>query len=263
MEKIAIIVAAHKPYWMPKNQAMYIPLQVGAASKPSIGFPRDDRGFHISDKNKTFCELTGQYWAWKNVEAEIYGLCHYRRYFGTCQFWRSKQERILSALSIVTYFKRYDMVLPRKRHYWIETNRSQYEHAHHEIDLSVTQAVLAEQYPEYIPAWHVTMHRTCGHRFNMFLMRRNLFLAYTEWLFSILFAVEKRLDISTYSEKDQRVFGYLAERLLDVWVEHNQVTYAECAVVNLESQYWTHKIIRFIGRKLYAELTVFRRHSLE
>lgn len=252
MEKIAIIVATHKPYWMPIEQSIYIPLHAGSAGKPSIGFQRDDDGSNISEKNKTFCELTGHYWAWKNLDADIYGLCHYRRYFGTRQFWKKKKERILKAALIERYFKRCDMVLPRKRHYWIETNQSQYEHAHHANDLVVVQSVLRELCPEYLPAWHTSMQRTSGHRFNMFLMRRNVFIAYSKWLFSVLFEVEKRLDISDYSEKDKRVFGYVAERLLDVWVEHNQIVFAECAVVNLEKQNWTQKILSFIGRKLRA-----------
>lgn len=249
MDRIAIIVAAHKPYWMPEGQPVYVPLHVGSLNQPSLGWQRDDEGCSISDKNQTFCELTGHYWAWKNVDADIYGLCHYRRYFGTRQFWKTKKERILTAESIHKRFKRCDLVLPPKRHYWIETNRSHYEHAHHANDLIVAQAVLQELYPAYLPAWHAVMRRKSGHRFNMFLMRRNVFLAYSEWLFSVLFEMEKWLDMSGYSEKDRRVFGYVAERLLDVWVAHNHIAYEECAVVNFENQHWLRKIMDFVKRK--------------
>ena len=41
----------------------------------------DNSGEHISELNKAYCELTTQYWAWKNMEADYYGFCHYRRYF--------------------------------------------------------------------------------------------------------------------------------------------------------------------------------------
>ena len=40
----------------------------------------DDTGDNISDLAKYFSELSVQYWAWKNVDADYYGLCHYRRY---------------------------------------------------------------------------------------------------------------------------------------------------------------------------------------
>ena len=82
MEKnIKVIVAAHKKYQMPENE-MYIPVQVGAEGKEKIeGYTQDNTGDNISSKNPYFCELTGLYWAWKNLDADYKGLVHYRRYF--------------------------------------------------------------------------------------------------------------------------------------------------------------------------------------
>ena len=76
-----IIIAAHKPYRMPEDP-MYVPVHVGASGKDDIGFVRDDSGDNISELNPEFCELTGFYWAWKNLDADYIGLVHYRRYFG-------------------------------------------------------------------------------------------------------------------------------------------------------------------------------------
>ena len=78
--KIRMIVATHKPYWMPEDP-VYLPVQVGAAGRESLGFQRDDEGENISAKNPNYCELTGLYWAWKNLDADYIGLVHYRRYF--------------------------------------------------------------------------------------------------------------------------------------------------------------------------------------
>ena len=80
MKDIKIIVATHKPYEMPIDK-MYMPIHVGAEGKDNIGFQRDDCGINISDKNYSFCELTGLYWAWKNIEFDYLGLVHYRRHF--------------------------------------------------------------------------------------------------------------------------------------------------------------------------------------
>lgn len=245
---IKVLVAAHKPYWMPEDP-VFLPMQVGSEGKAAIGFQRDDQGENISARNFSFCELTGLYWMWKHVDAEVYGLCHYRRYFAK-GFLGPKKGRLLTGRDAEALMEKTDILLPRKRHYYIETNYSQYVHAHHEEDLTATKALLAEVCPEYLTAWDKTMQQRNGHRFNMFLMRRPLFESYCAWLFDILFRLEARLDISSYSPKDQRVFGYVAERLMDVWVETNGISYKECPVVNLERQYWGKKIYSFISRKL-------------
>ena len=79
---IKIYVVCHKPSYVPKNPYLY-PIQVGTAlsGKKLDGMLHDNDGDNISDKNKTYCELTAQYWAWKNDEADYYGFFHYRRYF--------------------------------------------------------------------------------------------------------------------------------------------------------------------------------------
>ena len=90
MEKIKIIVATHKKYQMPE-ETIYLPLQVGKEGKETIGYQGDNQGENISEKNPYFCELTGLYWAWKNLDADYIGLVHYRRYF-TNQRNLSKKE---------------------------------------------------------------------------------------------------------------------------------------------------------------------------
>ncbi len=66
MLDIKIFVVCHKPSYVPKNPYLY-PIQVGTAlaSNKLLGMLHDDEGDNISNKNKTYCELTAQYWAWK------------------------------------------------------------------------------------------------------------------------------------------------------------------------------------------------------
>ena len=80
MEKIQILVTTHKKYEMPK-ESYYLPIHVGRDGKESIGYIGDNTGDNISLKNPYYCELTGVYWAWKNLEADYVGLVHYRRQF--------------------------------------------------------------------------------------------------------------------------------------------------------------------------------------
>ena len=151
-----------------------------------------------------------------------------------------------------TWLNGKDAVFPRKRNYYIETNYSQYIHAHHEKDLIITREILVEKYPDYIQAWEDVMGRTSGHRFNMFIMKAPLFVAYSEWLFSVLFELENRLDISRYNSYDRRVFGFVAERLLDVWVVKNNVLYSEKGIYETESTNWLKKGSAFIWRKFFS-----------
>ena len=249
--EIRIIIATHKPYWMPEDP-MYLPVHVGAAGKDSIGFQRDDEGENISRKNANYCELTGLYWAWKNLDADYIGLAHYRRHFSNGKRFGGKKEKVILREELEEKLKEADVLLPNPRNYRIETNYSQYVHAHHARDLATTRKILAEKDPEYIRAWDESMKKPTGHRFNMFVMKKDLFDAYCAWLFSILSELEQRLDISSYSDYDKRVFGFVSERLLDVWIGTNRIGYLDIPYVFMENQNWLVKGGNFLRRKLFS-----------
>lgn len=245
---IKILVATHKTYAMPDDTA-YLPVQAGAALNPPLNYTGDNTGDNISAKNKNFCELTVLYWAWKNLKADYIGLVHYRRHFAGKRNG-NKQDRIITSAQVEKILSEVPLIMPQKRNYYIESNYSQYIHAHHAEDLSVTRNILKEKYPDYLTAYDTIMKRTSGYRFNMCIMRKDLLDAYCTWLFDILFEIERRLDISEYSAYDARVFGFISERLLDVWVERNQPPMKILPIVNLESQHWGKKIYNFLLRKL-------------
>lgn len=172
MTNIKIIVATHKNYWMPEDN-MYIPVYVGAEGKDlDLGYTKDNTGDNISKKNKNYCELTGLYWAWKNIDAEYIGLAHYRRHFCIKGAKGSKEEKVLTFPQAAELVKDNDIILPNPRNYYIETNYSQYAHAHHAIDLDTTRDILCEKYPAYVKAYDSSMKKTIGHRFNMFIMKK-------------------------------------------------------------------------------------------
>ena len=119
--KTNIIIATHKNYPLLKDDR-YLPVFVGAAvSDLDLPYQRDDEGENISDLNPYFCELTGLYWAWKNLKADYVGLCHYHRYLD------------LTNIKI----ENYDIILPKKRHYYIETIYDQYRHSHGSFGLDI------------------------------------------------------------------------------------------------------------------------------
>ena len=102
MKDIKVIVAAHKKYQMPKD-TMYIPVQVGAEGKNIIEeYKQDSEGENISNKNPYYCELTGLYWAWKNLEADYIGLVHYRRYFTkNVKIPKNEKEKLFLSGSLI------------------------------------------------------------------------------------------------------------------------------------------------------------------
>ncbi len=247
---IKIIVATHKEYWMPAEE-MYFPIQAGADLHPDIdlGYHKDNTGDNISIKNPNYCELTALYWAWKNLSADYLGLAHYRRHFSGGKLFGNKKERVLTQKEAEEKLRQAEILLPKQRHYRIETNYSQYVHAHHAADLDMTREILSEHYPEYAAAFDTVMRRTYGHRFNMFIMKRDLADAWCAWMFDVLFELEKRLDLFGYSEQDSRVFGFVGERLLDVWLETNRLRYLDIPYVFMESQNWFTKGGKFLMRK--------------
>lgn len=246
---LKVLVATHKKYWMPED-ACYLPLHVGREGKNDLGYVGDNTGDNISNKNANYCELTGLYWAWKNLNCEYIGLCHYRRYFAKKEKVRDKKERIMGAHDYESLLEKYDVILPTKRNYYIETVRSQYEHAHVKSDLDTVKQVIDELYPDYSNAFEVVMNRRRLHILNMFVMKKSLFDEYCKWLFTILFEVEKRVDISSYSVYEARIFGFLSERLFNVWLEKQQLNCKEVPVVFLEKQNWAKKITKFLICKI-------------
>ena len=249
---IKILVTAHKKYWMPTDP-VYLPLQVGAEGKPDLGYTKDNTGDNISSKNPHYCELTGIYWAWKNLQADYIGLCHYRRYFTKPGFFmrspQNKRRSILTSADWEQLVRKNDIIVPDKRCYYIETIKQQHCHAHNPKDFALCEKLVRKKYPSFAMAWDIVMARTWGHKFNMLVMQHRYYDEYCSFIFDILFTLEKQIDISQYDANEARVFGYLGELLLDVWLEAKHYPYAEQNVDFMEDQNWLVKGTGFLKRK--------------
>ena len=246
---IKIVVASHKPYWMP-DDSMYVPVQVGAAGKESIpGFQRDDEGDNISEKNPYYCELTALYWAWKNLDADYIGLAHYRRHFAGCG-----ERGVLTAEEAASMVAESAIVLPPKRHYFIETVGAHYSHTFDGDHIDVVRNVLHRTSPEVLKAFNRHMDERSSHIWNMLIMRRDVLDSWCSWLFPVLGQIEKNIDFSAMSPFEARVIGRLSERLLDPWLECSNQQCAERSITSLEGERWLSKgrsflAAKFLGRK--------------
>ncbi|RRK09478.1 DUF4422 domain-containing protein [Lactiplantibacillus garii] len=251
---VQIYVAAHKPYRMPVSKT-YQPIFVGAAVNGGVplNYQPDNTGDNISTKNPNYNELTAIYWIWKNCHADVKGIVQYRRYLSNNP--KQRLAGILDKNEINRLLNERDVIVPRKRHYYIETNYSHYIHAHHQEPLDTMRKVVRKTQPDYLSDYDVVMHRTSAHMFNMMIMPADKFDAYAEWLFSILFKVEAAVDISHYDSREARVFGYLSELLLDVWLRHNQLSFAEVPVMYMEKQQLPAKAYNLLKRKFFPQAT--------
>ena len=248
--RIKIMVAAHKEFPMPRDKQLYLPVLVGAEknwNKCIVGYQRDDEGENISKKNSNYNELTAIYWAWKNLkDTDAIGLVHYRRFLVNS----SSSKKIITGDRVEQLLSDFDVIVPKRRKYYIESNYSHYIHAHHREPLDILRRVIKKQDYRYLMAFDKVMRADSAHMFNMFVMKRKLFNEYASWLFSLLSEVEKRVDISEYDQQEARVFGYLSEILLDVWLETNKISYVEVPWKQIGKRHLFKKAIRFLGRKI-------------
>lgn len=241
MEKVQILVATHKRYEMP-NCNYYLPIHVGKEGKEFIGYIGDNTGENISLKNHNYSELTGIYWAWKNLKSEYIGLVHYRRYFkGKNKRINSLFDTILSNDEIDKLLEKNDIILPKKRKYYIENLYNHYKHTMYVEPLDITKNIIERKYPEYLKEFNKLHKRISAHMFNMFIMKKEYFDKYCKWLFDILEELETKVDSSQYDSFHARFYGRISELLLDVWIDTNGLNYIEVPIMNMEKVNWFKK----------------------
>lgn len=230
---VNIYIASHKKFeQFPLKD--YRVLQVGAEGKESLGYLRDNTGDNISYKNPNYCELTGLYWIWKNdKKSDVTGLVHYRRYFSTAKF-SSSSAYFLDGTEIGEILRNYDIILP-KREWLKETAWEEYYMVSGlEKDLKRVEKIIGEVYPECMPAFCEYFYQNRSWLYNMMICRKELFDEYCEWLFDILFRLETQVDYKDYSDYQKRIFGFMSERLLNVWVIYKNLKVKELRTVNTE-----------------------------
>ncbi len=252
ISKAKVLIATHKAYEFPQDM-MYLPVQVGKSlSQDDLGYAKDDMGENISEKNRSFNELTALYWAWKNdifKGHDICGLVHYRRYFAG-KSASVKGKDVLGSDEVTSLMREYDVIVPKRRRYYVETIKDHYAHAHHKKDLDIIRQLILEHSGEYTDAFDSVMQQRSLYLYNMFLMRPALFTAYCEWVFPLLFELERRIDISDYDDYQRRVFGFLSERLFNVWLLRHDLKVKESPVVNIEGEELLRKGINMLKRKI-------------
>lgn len=263
-KSIKILVCYHKQDILFDSDILQ-PIHVGASmSKEILDIQRDDEGVNISEKNSSFCELTAMYWAWKNCRTvSIVGLFHYRRFFDTSGFsqWRNRQQLVDPSIiqskfeSTHNYEKElenYDVILATPK-YLSRSVFVSYRRDHHVADLEHLERIIDEYYPEYIDAYNKVMNSHHFSPFNMFIARWEWFDQYCEWLFGILFKLENVVVISE-DKYQKRVFGFIAERLLNVYCVHHNCRIKYSPILSLDSNLKIKSNVLFQAKRICTSI---------
>lgn len=231
------------------DNPLYVPVRCGAVfdkEKPR-GLLGDDTGDNISDKRGSFCEFTVQYWAWKNVRADYYGLCHYRRYL-SFSGWEyrtadhglvpcavlspSSMERfgLLNAEAMEEEIAQYDLIIPQPApvermplpHGRASTVRQLWE-AHDGIFFE--KKVIDHMFflinklaPEYNTAAKEYFNSNLHRGYNCYVMKVELFDRLCRFQFPIMETIERELDATGYTAEMCRTPAYVGEMLFGIFL---------------------------------------------
>lgn len=235
--KMGMYVITHK--YMEKEIKLpngYKWLYVGAHKQceRKAGYLFDDDGNNISVLNDRFCELTGLYWIRHNSNEKTKGLTHYRRFF-THNPLSENKKYYFTVEEIEKMLDLHDCIVA-SRIYFPDANIAEhYNRAHYKKDLMLLKETILEVAPDYIDAYNQAFSEKYLFPYNMIIAHDAIFCQYCDWLFNILFELQKKDNVSSYNQYQGRIYGFLAERLLHVWLIHNNVNYKELPVVQLGS----------------------------
>lgn len=149
---------------------------------------------NISYLNKSVCEFTGMYWAWKNYPLK--------------EFVMFNQYRIkldVEGLDIEKTFQKHDVILPE--HYnFTTTIANHYRYCHNIEDLNLLANAVKERYPEYSETVQKCFYKN-NHFYsnNLFVMRREDFLRFCEFTYNILKDICNAYGITSYEDCVKRV----------------------------------------------------------
>ncbi len=169
----------------------------------------DDTGDNLSKLNRSLSEMSAIYWAWKNYKElgnpKYIGFAHYRRLI------RPDGE-----------LNNFDIYVSKK--YILKKSESvfnQYINSHKKEDIEIAIKILKEKFPDYALSADEYLQDNKAYFNNLFIMRKEIFFEYCEWLFSILFEVQNQIDLNDFKTQDGKcVLAFLSERLSGIFMHH-------------------------------------------
>ena len=100
------------------------------------------------------------------------------------------------------------------------TNYEFYAKEHYAKDLDIVLDLIKKKTPKVYPfALKALYSKECFFA-NMMIMKKEYFNEYCEWIFDILFEAERLIDITQYDSYQKRIWGFIAERLSNCFLEY-------------------------------------------
>lgn len=266
------ITYGNKPYYA---EDLFLPIVAGGGRGNDI--LSDNTGDNISAKNNRYGELTAVYWAWKNLkDVEIIGLSHYRRFLARRKGFLSSNFRItLDMLKkdrhhqpklFVSDVEKYDFVM---QHHWTlpETNRDLFINSHHCPEaIEIARGVIAEMHPQALSTFDEYWSDNKSIMWCIFVTKWKNFCHLCDWMFPVLFEIERRLELERYKGYDQRIIAFLYERLINIYLRSEKKTVKEVPVYVVVDErchnVWLQEINKYIMKLSSAilgkELCLFK-----
>lgn len=248
---IKVIVITYKDCDMPSD-SMYFPICVGAGRDTlAYKFTPDNTGDNISDKNSQYSEFTALYWAWKNLDCDYLGLAQYRRHMTLRRFGKSL-DNVLTTEEALNILKTNDAVAVCRK--YPETVKNHYINCHHNLKemmsrhIELLREIIGEMAPDYIDEFDTVMNGHKAYMFNMFIMKKADADEYCEWIFPILFEIERKIKDTELEYP--RLVGTLGEFLLSMWFLKNK---KKVKTVRLYQPELKSQILRFFYRRFFEK----------
>ena len=270
-KSVEIYILTHKKITEPYDASLYKPILNGSFKvTDDFGYIRDDSGDSISDLNDYYGELSGEYWVWKHSNADIIGFCHYRRWFS-----KKLTLKKITKEDVVKDLEEHDIILPHKLCY----NESLYDiqkrlditepnyDATYEDYLKVEE-VFEKFFPDYAKCYHDVMNGNILWAHTIFISSREIADEYFKWIFEVFNKLTEEIDLKKYNRdfRDPRVFAFIAERLLTVYVIKNNLKVKEYELIYSERKFPILPVIyaryprfRIVERSIYNLLKLFNK----
>lgn len=239
-DNIQLYIVTHKFFTPPKGN-MYVPIWAGKCNGNEMHIAGDAVGDSISELNPLINECTSLYWVWKNTHSDFVGFCHYRRYFSN---GFSENEltpvNLLDDEYIHNTFLEYDMIVSKPVFFNPETVKNQLEQTlcpkSFDKGFNLVRNTIAQKYPDYLQDFDEFFDGHFFYSCNMFITSWEIFDSYCSWLFDIIVPAAKAIDVTAYDNYSKRVIGFMAERLLTLWILHNGIKVKEVPMLFLENK---------------------------